>query len=165
MAVGQYTVTVSNSGFKTKLIESVVLQVGATRTLDVQLEIGLASEQVQVRAELSPADRSSAEQSAVIRDDQILDLPMAGIGPASHYLHPSHKMMVGATNAPFVLPGVPETITTFPLTAWTPVEFKSKRRSHRPAYKFPKMRLKSIAWIARCTMQNTVPRRAARLMS
>ena len=31
VAVGQYTVTVSNSGFKTKLIESVVLQVGAGR--------------------------------------------------------------------------------------------------------------------------------------
>jgi len=86
VAVGQYTVTVSNSGFKTKLIESVVLQVGATRTLDVRLEIGLASEQVEVRAELSPADRSSAEQSAVIRDDQILNLPNNGRDWASFTL-------------------------------------------------------------------------------
>ncbi len=56
VSVGQYTVTVWNSGFKTKLIEDVVLQVGATRTLDVRLEIGLASEQVEAKAELSPAD-------------------------------------------------------------------------------------------------------------
>src|SRR6202045_2011211 len=67
-------------------VESVVLQVGATRTLDVRLEIGLASEQVEVKAELSPADRSSAEQSVVIRDDQILDLPNNGRDWASFTL-------------------------------------------------------------------------------
>jgi trimeric autotransporter adhesin len=60
VAVGEYTVTVSNSGFRTKLIEDVALQVGATRTLDVRLEIGLASERVEVKAELSPAERTSA---------------------------------------------------------------------------------------------------------
>src|ERR1700719_549001 len=86
VAVGQYTVTVWNSGFKTKLIEDVVLQVGATRTLDVRFEIGLASEEVEVKAELSPADRSSAEQSTVIRDDQILNLPNNGRDWASFTL-------------------------------------------------------------------------------
>ena len=86
VAVGQYTVTVSNSGFRTKLIEDVVLQVGATRTLDVRLEIGLASERVEVKAELSPAERTSAEQSTVISDDQILNLPNNGRDWASFTL-------------------------------------------------------------------------------
>ena len=37
LAVGGYTVTVTNAGFKTKVVEDVILRVGQTRTLDVQL--------------------------------------------------------------------------------------------------------------------------------
>src|SRR5579859_5268834 len=34
LAVGRYTVAVTNAGFKTRVIEGVVLEVGQTRTLD-----------------------------------------------------------------------------------------------------------------------------------
>jgi hypothetical protein len=40
IAIGEYKVSVSNSGFKTEVIGDVVLQVGQTRTLDVSLQIG-----------------------------------------------------------------------------------------------------------------------------
>jgi hypothetical protein len=78
IAIGEYTVFVSNSGFKTKAVEEVVLQVGQTRTLDVVLEIGEASEKVEVRADAAPSERSSAEESTVIRTDQIANLPVNG---------------------------------------------------------------------------------------
>ncbi len=78
LAAGKYAVTFSHSGFKTKTIEQVVLQVGQTRTLDVMLEVGLISEKVDVRAENLAADRTSAEASTVITTDQIASLPNNG---------------------------------------------------------------------------------------
>jgi hypothetical protein len=78
IAIGEYTVVVTNSGFKTKTIAGVQLQVGQTRTLDVGLEIGDASEKVEVRVDAAPAERSSAEASTVIRTDQIANLPVNG---------------------------------------------------------------------------------------
>src|SRR5208337_1448411 len=73
LAVGKYTVTTSATGFKTKVVEDVVLLVGQTYTLDVQLAVGTTNERVEVRAtELE--DRTSAEAGAVIRPDQIADL-------------------------------------------------------------------------------------------
>jgi len=78
VATGRYTVSVSNSGFKTKGIEDVILDVGQTRTLDVSLQIGEASEKVDVLAEAGPAERSSAEAAIVIRTDQVANLPVNG---------------------------------------------------------------------------------------
>ncbi|SPF42393.1 conserved exported hypothetical protein [Candidatus Sulfotelmatobacter kueseliae] len=73
LAVGKYTVTTSATGFKTKVVEDVVLLVGQTYTLDVQLAVGTTNERVEVQAtELE--DRTSAEAGAVIRPDQIADL-------------------------------------------------------------------------------------------
>jgi hypothetical protein len=86
LAVGRYTLTVSSAGFKSKVIENVVLQVGETRTLDVQLAVGLANEKVEVKADLSPPERSTAEQSIVISDDQIMNLPNNGRDWASFTL-------------------------------------------------------------------------------
>ena len=75
LAVGRYTVTVTGTGFKTKVIEGVTLQVGQTRTLDASLAVGAPTEKVEVTASAAPADRSSAEAATVIRADQIANLP------------------------------------------------------------------------------------------
>src|ERR1700730_14246967 len=86
LPVGRYTITASNNSFKTKIIDDVVLQVGQTRTLDVQMEVGAISEKVEIRASEAPADRSSAEASTVIGTDQILNLPNNGRDWASFTL-------------------------------------------------------------------------------
>jgi hypothetical protein len=86
LAAGQYAVTFSHSGFKTKTIEQVVLRVGETRTLDVTLQVGAISEKMEVRAENAPAERSSAEASTVITSDQIASLPNNGRDWASFTL-------------------------------------------------------------------------------
>jgi hypothetical protein len=78
LAVGKYTVTVSNTSFKTKILEHVELEVGETHTLDVRLEVGAIEEKVEINAEAGPAERSSAEQATVIRSDQIANLPVNG---------------------------------------------------------------------------------------
>ena len=78
IAVGEYTLTVSNPGFKTKVWEHVILEIGETHTQDVRLEVGEASEKVEVIAGAAPAERSSAEAATVIRADQIANLPVNG---------------------------------------------------------------------------------------
>lgn len=78
LAVGRYTVTVSADGFQTKAVEDVVLTVGQTHTLDVQLAVGAIHEQIDIKASNAPADRTSAEESTVIDLDRIAGLPVNG---------------------------------------------------------------------------------------
>jgi len=86
LAVGRYRVTSSAPGFKTKLVEEVILRVGQTRTLDVQLGVGAISEQIEVKASSAPTDRSSAEAATVIDASQIANLPNNGRDWASFTL-------------------------------------------------------------------------------
>ncbi len=78
VAIGSYTVDVTGAGFQTKVIEGVKVQVGETRTLDIQLVVGSVEEKVDVNAEEVPYERSSAEAATVIRQDQIANLPSNG---------------------------------------------------------------------------------------
>src|SRR5579871_3084735 len=86
LAVGTYTVTTSGAGFKTKLVEDVILRVGQTRTLDVQLAVGAISEQIEVKATTAPADRVTAAAATVIDTNQISELPNNGRDWASFTL-------------------------------------------------------------------------------
>ena len=86
LAVGQYTVTVTNPKFTTKVIDDVAMQVGQTRTLNIRLEVGGVAEKVEVNALAEPADRSSAEASTVIYTEQIANLPDNGRDWASFTL-------------------------------------------------------------------------------
>src|SRR5258707_11769316 len=47
LAAGRYSVTVMGTGFKTEVIEDVIVQVGQTRTLDVELAVGVPTEKVR----------------------------------------------------------------------------------------------------------------------
>jgi hypothetical protein len=78
LAVGRYSVTITNTGFKTKIIEEVILRVGQTRTLDTKLDVGVINERVEVKATAAPSERSSAEASTVIDANQIANLPVNG---------------------------------------------------------------------------------------
>src|SRR5579864_49745 len=86
LAVGRYTVTVEDVGFKTHVTEDVVLRVGETHTLDVRLEVGAIAEKVEITATAAPVERSSAEASTVITTDQIENLPNNGRDWASFTL-------------------------------------------------------------------------------
>ena len=77
LAVGRYTVTVTANGFKTKVVEDVLLRVGQTHTLDVQLAVGGIQEQIEVKAS-ALADRTTAEAATVIDTNQIAELPNNG---------------------------------------------------------------------------------------
>ena len=86
LPLGRYSVTVIKEGFKTRIIEEVTLEVGQTRTLDTQLEVGVVTEKVEVEVSMEPSNRSTAEASTVIDDDQIANLPNNGRDWASFTL-------------------------------------------------------------------------------
>src|SRR6201997_1449583 len=86
LAIGRYKVTVSSPAFTTKVVDDVVLQVGQTRTLNIQMEVGGKAEMVEEEALDEPENRSSAEGSSVIRTDQIASLPNNGRDWASFTL-------------------------------------------------------------------------------
>ena len=78
LAVGNYTVDVSDPGFQTKDLQNVVLVVGETHALDVRLSVGAVSEKVVVSAQAEPAERTSAADASVISTQQIANLPSNG---------------------------------------------------------------------------------------
>jgi hypothetical protein len=78
LAVGRYSVTVSSTGFKTTVIQNVILEVGETHTQDIKLPVGAETERVEVNASNELTNRTSAEAGTVIRPDQIADLANNG---------------------------------------------------------------------------------------
>ena len=86
LAVGRYSVTLTSNGFKTLVVKDVVLEVGQTRTLDLQLAVGATTESVEVVASVEPSERTSPAASTVIRSDQIANLPNNGRDWASFTL-------------------------------------------------------------------------------
>ncbi len=78
LAVGEYTVTVSNPSFKTKVLNRVILLVGETHTLDASLDVGPIEDKVEITADAGPAERSTAAAATVITTEQIDNLPVNG---------------------------------------------------------------------------------------
>jgi len=74
---GRYTVKVSFSGFQTYVAKDVTLNVAEKHTLDVQLKTGQATETVQVVAENTPIQTTTAEESGTVTGDQVRDLALA----------------------------------------------------------------------------------------
>jgi len=76
LPAGRYTVTVKNSGFQTYLAKGVILNVAEKHTLDVQLATGKAAETIEVTAENTPIQTTTAEQSGTVTGDQLRDLAL-----------------------------------------------------------------------------------------
>ena len=78
LPVGTYTVSISKTGFKPSVIDSVDLLFGQTRTVDVHLSVGSTTESVQVTATAEYLDRANAEVDGVIESPQIREIPLNG---------------------------------------------------------------------------------------
>jgi hypothetical protein len=76
LPAGRYTVTVKNAGFQTFVANEVVLNVAEKHTLDVQLKTGKTSETVEVIAENTPIQTTTAEQSGTVTGDQVRGLAL-----------------------------------------------------------------------------------------
>src|SRR5688500_19841149 len=74
LPLGPYRLEVSLQGFRTYVQTGIVLQVGATPTINAQLAVGNLEESVTVDAAAPLVDVQSAGISEVVDNDRIVDL-------------------------------------------------------------------------------------------
>ncbi len=73
--VGNYTIEASAPGFKSKIVENAKVDVGTPLTVNIQLEIGSASERVEVQANATQVETASATVGTTVTGRQITELP------------------------------------------------------------------------------------------
>ena len=78
LPTGPYRLEVSLQGFRTYVQTGIVLQVGATPTINVALGLGGLEETVSVEAATPLVDVRSAGISEVVEQDRIVELPLQG---------------------------------------------------------------------------------------
>jgi hypothetical protein len=74
--VGTYSVTVSLQGFKTVVVNNIVLEVGSPRSVPVTLDVGNLTETVVVRAGSELIQTQATSVSSTINATQIQNLPL-----------------------------------------------------------------------------------------
>jgi hypothetical protein len=77
LITGTYSVTVSLEGFKTAVLDNVVVNSGITASLRARLEIGGLTEQVVVQANSELVQTSSATVATVLDTRQVSNLPLS----------------------------------------------------------------------------------------
>jgi hypothetical protein len=81
LAIGPYTLEVGKTGFTSYVQRGIVLQVATNPTVDVKLNIGAVTEQIQVEANAALVDTQGTSIGAVIENRRILELPLNGRNP------------------------------------------------------------------------------------
>ncbi|MGC2398516.1 MAG: carboxypeptidase regulatory-like domain-containing protein [Acidobacteriaceae bacterium] len=76
LPAGRYTVTVTNSGFQTFVAKDVILNVAEKHTLDVALVTGKTTETVEVTAENTAIQTTTAEESGTVTGEQVRELAL-----------------------------------------------------------------------------------------
>src|SRR5262249_15119193 len=72
---GKYGLSVKATGFRAYKLENIDLQVGHLPTLDVTLEVGSATEPVEVSAEAAAIDTSQSKVQTNINQASLMNLP------------------------------------------------------------------------------------------
>jgi hypothetical protein len=89
LAPGQYTLTVTQSGFKTAVRSNITLNVSQVAGIDITMEVGQLSDSITVEANAAALETQTASRSGVIDNKTIADLPLNARNP----------FMLGATQS------------------------------------------------------------------
>ena len=81
LPVGPYRLEVAVNGFKTFVQSGIILQVGDSPTLDVKMQVGSVSENIEVTAAAAMVQTDQTSVSQVINQKQIVNLPLNGRQP------------------------------------------------------------------------------------
>ena len=76
LAPGTYSIVAEKQGFKSKSISGITLLVTQQARLDVQLEVGQVTTQVEVKGAAQLVETSTASVGTVIGEHQVEDLPL-----------------------------------------------------------------------------------------
>jgi hypothetical protein len=107
VGIGTYSVSVAVTGFKSQVMNGIVLQVDKTVNLPFVLEPGVVTETVDVSTTAPLVDASTSSLGQVIETKKILDLPLNGRNPFALGLLSGNAVPVKgvASNLPFVAGG------------------------------------------------------------
>ena len=78
LPIGPYRLEAALPGFRTYAQTGIVLAVNASPTINVVLEVGQVSEQVEVQANAAQVETRSAGVGTVMENTSILELPLNG---------------------------------------------------------------------------------------
>jgi len=76
--VGLYEVSVNQTGFKTVVVNSVLVQIGQNTAVNVSLQVGHVNESVTVTAETPLLLTTESKITTVLSEDLIANLPLSG---------------------------------------------------------------------------------------
>src|SRR3954451_3121884 len=104
---GQYSLTATAGGFKSKTLNDMTLQVDQKMNLRIALDVGSSTETVEVTGAAPLVDSATSSLGQVIANKQILDLPLNGrnafaLGLLSGHTTPMFGM---GSNLPFIAGG------------------------------------------------------------
>ncbi len=99
LPTGPYRLEVALQGFRTYVQTGIVLQVGATPTINAALELGSLEETVTVEAAAPIVDVRSAGISNVVESERILELPLNGRNAAELVLSVGAAVQTGTVSA------------------------------------------------------------------
>ena len=78
LPIGTYDVTAMKMGFQTSVHSGVILQVGSAPVVDFQLPVGQATQSVNVAADVTQVETTTASVSALVNQTQMRELPLNG---------------------------------------------------------------------------------------
>src|SRR5437016_11001464 len=78
LPLGPYRVEAALPGFRSYLQMGIVLQVNSSPEINIQLEVGQVSEQVEVQANAALVETRTVGIGQVIENERILELPLNG---------------------------------------------------------------------------------------
>jgi hypothetical protein len=83
LGVGQYTITVTASGFKSATVQNIEINAGTPATVDMILEVGQATETVVVQGGAQIIQTQTANVSTTLNTRQIINLPLVSRNPVN----------------------------------------------------------------------------------
>jgi hypothetical protein len=110
LPLGNYTISVQQSGFKGYAQTGLVLDVNSALVIDVQLQVGATTEKVEVSADALHVDTESTQMGDVITGKSMTDVPLVtrsytdllGLQPG---VAQTASQMTGAYAGPFISAG------------------------------------------------------------
>jgi len=78
LPIGPYRLEIAKDGFSTSVQSGIVLQVASNPTIEITLQLGAVSQQVQVEASALTVDTRSSGVGQVVDQQRVVDLPLNG---------------------------------------------------------------------------------------
>ncbi|MGA7623011.1 MAG: carboxypeptidase regulatory-like domain-containing protein [Candidatus Acidiferrales bacterium] len=110
LPLGTYTISVRQAGFKAYAQTGIVVDVNSALVIDVKMEVGQASEKIEVSSAALHVDTESTQMGEVITGKEMTDVPLVSrsytdLLPLQPGVAPTQSQMTGAFSGPFISAG------------------------------------------------------------